>query len=151
MSSAASAGDLSFKVGTNLPKANDLAGNTKAAFVAYRDHTYGPLVYQFEFGGWVDRSGHPGRRSSMMLSATCGPEVQSGPFYARITFGLAVITHPDSALGGPLQFNTDAAAGIRDERWRWDVGVGYKHVSSGDLYQPNVGRDFPMMEIKFAL
>ena len=62
--------------------------------------------------------------------------------------GPALISIPDSYLGGPFQFMSDVHWGVQDMDLNY-IGVYYRHISSAGLETPNVGRDIVGLEIRF--
>lgn len=107
------------------------------------------LIYQWEVGGWADIAGG-GRRSSAFGAGGGGFHVNAGHVYAQSTFEVALVTNPDSYLGGPFQFSEDVGVGLQSNT-NCSIGVNYKHISSAGLEQPNVGRDFLTILIRFPL
>jgi hypothetical protein len=105
--------------------------------VGYRS-ALGPLVQQVEVGGFTDRAGN-GRSGSAYGAYQVGFEVH-GPILGRICTGPALISSPDSYLGGVFQFTEDFYAGEEDTHGH-SIGFLYKHISSAGLEQPNIGRD----------
>lgn len=104
----------------------------------------GPLIQQWEVGGWTDRAGD-GRGGSAYGAYQLGFEVH-GSMLARVATGPALITSPDSYLGGVFQFTEDFALGEEDSQGHYAV-FKYKHISSAGIEQPNIGRDFMGVEI----
>ncbi len=136
-----------FKYGLGVfNSAKDSAAETKFASLAYQDEFLGLFIYQFEGGFWYDTREDMGRRSSAFAGASIGVDVDVRPFFAQWLVGPSVISTKDSYLGGPLQFNNDVAFGLRDHRGN-SVGIGYKHLSSAGIFEPNKGRDFLMLRI----
>jgi hypothetical protein len=105
--------------------------------VGYRK-PLGPFIEQAEIGGWTDRAGN-GRGGSAYGAYQLGFEVH-GPILGRIATGPALITSPDSYLGGVFQFTEDFFAGEEDAQGH-SIGFIYKHISSAGIEQPNIGRD----------
>lgn len=147
LAASSASADTIVKYGANIPTQSENLGTTKAIFVAHQNRLIGPLVTQLEAGAWFDNSGGAGRRSSAMGSASFGVHVNSGYVYCQALVGPAVISTPDSALGGRFQFNNDFACGIRDPRTDATIGFNYKHLSSAGIYEVNQGRDFGLFRV----
>lgn len=139
--------DTVIKYGANASKENEPLGSTKTIFLAYQETIFGPFIKQYELGGWIDNSGHEGRKSSGLLGASAGINVNAQIFFAQALVGPSLISHTDTNLGGHFQFNNDIAFGFRDPDTKATVGFGYKHVSSAGLELPNRGRDFLMFRV----
>lgn len=139
--------DSIVKYGANAPKDQERIGSTKAIFAAHQATLFGPIIRQYELGGWIDNTSIEGRKSSALLSASLGVNVTAEIFYAQALVGPALISHPDSSLGGPFQFNNDFALGLRDPKTEATIGFNYKHISSAGLELPNRGRDFLMFRV----
>lgn len=144
------ASDTVIKYGANVATESENLGVTKAVFIAQQFHLVGPLISQLEGGGWFDNSGEPGRKSSALLGGSFGVHVDANYAYAQALVGPAYISQPDSALGGPFQFNNDVAFGLKDPKTGATVGINYKHVSSAGLETPNRGRDFWLFRVSFS-
>lgn len=99
------------------------------------------LDKKWEVGFWSDQSGYPGAKSSAFGSYSLGVEPTYGGLYVSFFQGIALITHPDTVLGGPIQFVEDIGLGIRDKKRGTSFGLQYKHVSSAGIFKPNRGRD----------
>ena len=117
---------------------------TKFANVGYRSYLGLGLSYQAEVGGWVDIAGE-GRKSSGYGAYQLGVETD-GPTFARVMAGPALISTPDSYLGGLLQFSEDFYIGLRGKNGN-TVGILYKHISSAGIEQPNEGRDLAGFQV----
>lgn len=139
--------DTVAKYGVNVSKDKENMGSVKSIFIADQQRIAGPIIRQYEIGGWVDNTGIEGRKSSLMLGPSIGVDVSNDTLFAQALVGPSMITNHDSALGGPLQFNNDIAFGVRDPQTKATVGLDYKHVSSGGLELPNRGRDFLMFRV----
>lgn len=150
ITSWAHASDTVIKYGANVPTETENLGTTKAIFIGQQFHLVGPLISQIEGGGWFDNSGEAGRRSSALFGGSLGINVDAHYAFAQALVGPALITRPDSALGGPLQFNNDVAIGLRDPSTGATVGLNYKHVSSAGIETPNRGRDFWLFRVSFS-
>jgi hypothetical protein len=144
---APSYADTIVKYGVNVSREDEKLGSTKAIFIADQAPILGPIIRQYEIGGWVDNTGKPGQRSSLLGGASAGIHVNAGYLYAQALVGPSLISAPDSALGGHFQFNNDIALGLRDPDTKATIGLSYKHVSSAGLERPNRGRDFIMFRV----
>lgn len=152
MTQASWGSDLVIKYGVNVYKPGEPLGSTKAIFVSRQSRLgQSPFVTQLEAGGWFDNSGMAGRKSSALFSASIGIDVNAGVFFGQALVGPALITHPDSQLGGPFQFNNDFALGIQDSKTGARLGLNYKHDSSAGLEQPNQGRDLYLFRVSFPI
>lgn len=117
---------------------------SKLINVGYRQELGFGLTHQYELGGWEDHAGD-GRKSSAYGAYQLG--IQTSHYLVmRVMAGPALISTPDSYLGGNLQFTEDFYAGFQGDNFA-TIGVKYKHFSSGGLYQPNVGRDYMGAEV----
>lgn len=112
---------------------------TKFVNVGHRESTNFGLSYQYEGGGWFDTA-HNGRKTSGYIAGQAGVEA-GDTVVARVMTGPAIISSPDSYLGGYFQFTEDFAIGIKGSNGN-TVYIMYKHFSSAGLEQPNTGRDF---------
>ena len=149
--SSSALADTVIKYGVNVPKPDESLGSTKAIFVS-KQYPLGSssFIYQLEVGGWFDNTGLAGHRGSALVSASVGLDVSADVFFAQALVGPALITHPDSVLGGPGQINNDFAFGLQDPRTRARLGFNYKHDSSAGLEQPNQGRDFYLFRASWS-
>lgn len=100
-----------------------------------------------EGGFWVDNTNRQGATGSAFFSGSIGVEPRAGSLYVNLFQGVAVISSPDTVLGGPLQFVEDFGIGIRDKETETAVGFFYKHVSSAGIFKPNLGRDFMGLQV----
>lgn len=119
----------------------------------------GLLGYQFELprsvfirpqaAYFLDVSGET--KSSMWGSVLVGVEARSA-MGADLHLGLgpSYLQNPDEILGGHFQFNLEGCIGLSDTNV--EVKGCWVHLSSGGIYQPNLGRDFIMaqVQIKFG-
>ena len=138
--------DTVVKYGVELPKHGEGYGATKALFLVYQDKWFGPFIYQYEGGTWFDNAGE-GRKSSGMINASFGVEVNAGYVFSQALAGPAIISSPDTVLGGPFQFDSDIAIGLKDPKNGNTIGINYTHISSGGLELPNKGRDFILFRV----
>lgn len=134
---------MSFMAGFGKSGEHSLS-ETKFLNVGHRETILSGLVYQYEVGVWADNAGN-GRKSSGYAATQFGLEANSS-LCARIMIGPAVITTPDTYLGGnfPL-FTEDFFFGVHDQNGN-NVGAKYKHISSAGVVMPNIGRDFMGLE-----
>lgn len=139
--------DTVIKYGVNVPREGEKLGSIKSIFLSNQAPIWGPVIRQYEIGGWVDNTGKPGQKSSLMVSPSVGVHVNAGVVYTQALVGPAFISSPDTALGGKFQFNNDFAIGLRDPETKATIGFNYKHVSSAGLEMPNRGRDFLMFRV----
>lgn len=130
---------LRYGAGT-FNSAEKQAFETKVASVGYRSRIIGPIFQQVEFGLWSDSAG-AGRRSSGFGNYSLGIQSTPGYMVFRSSWGVGMITTPDSMLGGHFQFNQDLTVGVRDDAGTI-FGFNYKHISSAGIYKVNRGRDF---------
>jgi hypothetical protein len=121
---------------------------TKLISVGNRSKLGLGLIQQYELGAWADRAGY-GRKSSAYTAYQVGVEAGES-FIGRFMAGPALISTPDSYLGGYFQFSEDLFFGIKGENGN-TIGVIYKHFSSAGLETPNVGRDFLGISISIPL
>jgi hypothetical protein len=119
----------------------------KFAKIGYQETLWNALKQRFNGGGWLDSRGD-GRTSSGFVGYQLGFEVQNDIFQASVWSGPGLISSPDVALGGPIQFNETIFFGIVNYR-NESIGLAYNHWSSASLYAINQGRDFLGLEIKF--
>jgi len=105
------------------------------------------LKQRFNAGTWLDSRGN-GRISSAFGGYQLGFEVTNEVLQCSIWSGPTLITSPDIALGGPLQFNETLFLGVVDKNEN-SIGIAYNHFSSAGIYQPNLGKDFMGLEVKF--
>lgn len=138
-------------VGFGLGAFNSAKGGpaeVKYGQVGFRESVlYGLADWQYKVGFWGDGSGDPTRKGSFIVSTGPGWNVVFDPIEIRVGTGLAVISTPDSYLGGRFpQFDSELYLGVRDSAGR-AVGFKYEHVSSAGLVSPNKGRDFLLLEI----
>lgn len=136
---------FSYGLGVGESAVNSMA-ETKVIEFSYREMVWSPLYFNYEGGMWLDDAGG-GRLSSGFFSIGPGYLVDLGCFEIRNAYGLAYITQPDVYLGGSFpQFHGELYAGIRDKDGN-GIGIKYNHFSSAGIYQPNVGRDFVLLEL----
>lgn len=148
---SAALADTVIKFGGNTCNQDECSWNSPAIFIAEQERVIGPLATQWELGGWMDRSGVPGRQSSLLGGASIGFHINSEYLFAQTFVGPALISNPDSNLGGYLQINNDISAGIRDPDIGCAIGVAYKRVSSLGMSSPNIGRDMIMVQLALPL
>lgn len=137
---------LSYGVGT-FASARDSGAETKVINGGYRLELINGFYWQFKSGYWKDMSGDPTRKDSLYFSTGPTMLIDLRPVEIRTGIGLSGITNPDSYLGGYFpQFNEELYVGGRDKNGN-GIGVKYEHISSAGIIQPNVGRDFLILEI----
>jgi len=139
--------DTIVKYGSNVQSESERLGSTKAIFLAYQEKVVGPIITQYEFGGWFDNTGIEGRKSSALLGISWGVHANAGYVFGQALVGPAAISDTDINLGGHFQFNNDIAFGLRDPDTGGTVGFAYKHISSAGIFKPNKGRDFLMFRV----
>lgn len=123
------------------------SNDTKVLNLGYREDIWEGIYWQYKGGFWIDTSGGPGRSGSIYLSSGPGLMIDLNPIEIRNGIGLAMITNPDSYLGGPFpQFNEELYIGVRDKKGN-GIGIQYEHISSAGIWQPNMGRDFLMIQL----
>lgn len=119
----------------------------KFAKIGLQEDLWYNLKQRFNVGGWIDSRGD-GRYGSAFTGYQLGFEVTNNVLQASIFSGPTIISTPDGALGGIVQFNESIFLGIVDSN-KNTIGVIYNHFSSAGLEMPNQGRDFMGLEIKF--
>lgn len=121
---------------------------TKMASLGIQETLWGALKDRATLGGFVDNGGN-GKSSSAFGAGQLGFEViaPSGTV-ASIFSGPALISSPDTLLGGYFEFMEDVRLGIVDRKDNY-VGVFYRHISDAGLTQVNIGRDIIGLEIRF--
>lgn len=125
--------------------AKDGYSQVKWLNMGYRQPLVLGLTEQVEFGGWLDR-GRYGLKSGGYGAYLIGVETNADVMM-RAMVGPAVITTPDSNLGGYFpQFTEEVFLGLSGSSGN-KVGIKYKHISSAGLVSPNMGRDFAGVEM----
>jgi Lipid A 3-O-deacylase (PagL) len=122
------------------------SSQSKMLTLGVQEDMWGALKDKFMAGGWIDNG--IGKSSSALVSGQMGFEVDRSGLVGGIFSGPSVVFTPDVLLGGWLQFVSDVHLGIEDTKSNY-FGVMYRHISSGGLETPNVGRDYVGVEIKF--
>ena len=121
--------------------------DTKILNIGYRQDLYGGFYWSYKGGFWADTSGDPTKSSSLFASTGPGFLIDLNPVEIRNGIGLSAISNPDSMLGGAFpQFQEDLSVTLRDIHGN-GIGVQYSHVSSAGIYNPNIGRDFVIIEL----
>lgn len=149
----AHAGDsrLHLKYGLGLATGGEVNSATRYVMAA----TYIPitenLFYQhIEVGGWVDRRRDIGRSNSFFGSYGIASRTKAGPFYGQAAVGLGFVGAPDTALGGSFpQFYQDFGVGIQGSNGM-SLGIHFKHISSGGIHTPNMGRDLLGVDLGYS-
>lgn len=115
---------------------------TRVIEVGYKHRLGFLLDYELGLGYYADRRSDLGRKSSVYSTASLGLDVKTGGVYIEAFGGLALISNPDSLLGGTFpQFTESLNIGLYDNR-DVKIGFGYRHISSAGIFSPNMGRDF---------
>jgi hypothetical protein len=136
---------LNYGLGVGPSALNSMI-ETKTVDLGYRYYLLNSIYWQNKFGYWVDNSGNPARHSSAYDSSGLGIVVTEGPVEVRSGIGVAIISTTDAYLGGMFpNFNENLGVGIRDNEGA-GFGLDYQHLSSGGIYEPNIGRDFVTLE-----
>jgi hypothetical protein len=125
----------------------DSLPQVKFAKVGVEEDLWYSLKQRFNVGEWLDSRGSDYSNSSF-AGYQLGFEVKNDVLECSLFSGPSLITSPDNALGGILQFNETLFLGVVDKNDE-TIGVAYNHFSSAGLYTPNLGRDFLGLEIKF--
>lgn len=126
--------------------ANSFVGQNKYAEVGYREFMWDGIYWQNRLGYWGEGGSDPTRKNSFWFSSGLGLEVDLQPLEVRGGMGPALITNPDSQLGGYLQFNETMGIGIRDKKGD-GMALEYNHLSCASLCNPNNGRDSVTFEM----
>jgi Lipid A 3-O-deacylase (PagL) len=122
--------------------------DTRVVNLGYREDIWQGIYWQNKLGFWSDGSGDPNRGSSLYASSGPGLLIDLDPIEIRNGIGLAIISSPDSYLGGIFpEFNENLYVGLRDKRGN-GIGVEYEHLSNAGIYSQNMGRDF--LEIQLS-
>lgn len=119
---------------------------TKTLTGGYQQDLFSALKTRLVAGAWIDNAGL-GKSSSGFAGGQLGYEVNNNGLVGGIFTGPAFITTPDILLGGRFQFVDDLHFGIQDRNQY--IGVFYRHLSSGGLELPNIGRDLLGVELRF--
>jgi hypothetical protein len=119
----------------------------KFAKFGLQEDLWGALKQRFNAGVWLDSRGD-GHSSSTFSGYQLGFEVSNEVLQASIFSGPNLISSPDVALGGMFQMNESIFLGIKDSDCN-SIGIVYNHFSSAGIEQPNLGKDFLGLEIKF--
>lgn len=107
------------------------------------------FIYQVETGVWADSRTEKGRGSSLYGGGSAGLHIGIGQLYTECLWGGVLISHTDGYLGGNFQFNQDLGIGVTNRGA--GIGLGYKHISSAGIYNPNIGRDFIYIKLIFPI
>lgn len=136
---SAKADDYSFKFGVGQNE-GEYTRAIKIFSLRAEGRVLGPIYDAREAGFWADTLGD-GRRNAAFgkyqLGIKPGPDVG---IYGKAFLGAQLQSSIDTRLGGYFQFSEDFGIGIRDEISF--IEIGYGHVSSAGIYEPNRGRDF---------
>lgn len=127
--------------------AKNARAEVKAINLGYRSEIYNGFYWQYKIGYWGEGSGDERRKSSFYISIGPGLTIDLKPIELRSGWGIGAISNPDNYLGGRFpQFNGELYAGLRDRKNN-GIGIKYEHISSASLIQPNIGRDFILLEL----
>lgn len=129
-----------------LHGADDFLGQSKYIDLGYRADMWNGIYWQTKIGGWGEGGPDLTRKGGGFTSTGIGLEVDLQPVELRGGGALALITTPDSQLGGYFQFNEDISVGLRDKHGN-GIALQYNHISCGTLCSPNLGRDFMILEL----
>lgn len=137
--------DYLIRFGPSINKEGSTDGSSKVFGVRREEALMDGISTAVELGGYVDNAGQ-GRRSSGLGKVQLGvtPGMKAG-LYGYGFLGPCLITAKDTLLGGYGQFCTDIGFGIRDKESM--MTVGYGHISSAGLAEPNTGRDFILFSV----
>lgn len=122
-------------------------GETRLLSLGYEETLIGPFVWQREVGLFLDEADFAGRKKSGFGNLSFGIETDPGYLLLRSLWGVGLITGPDSILGGPFQFNQDLLVGFKGNNG-CIIGLDYKHISSADIYSPNLGRNLLLVHVE---
>lgn len=139
---------IDFGLGALNTQGNPLS-QMKFFKISKENEIWYPINHRFSLGLWEDRRGN-GTSSSVFTAYQLGFEVHNNLLEMGIYGGPSLISAPDKELGGHLHFNTTAVIGIRD-KYGYFIGASYNHFSNAGLMEPNIGKDFISLEIKFPL
>jgi hypothetical protein len=87
-----------------------------------------------------------GRGSSSAMTAALFGARARGVVEASVAAGPSYLSRPDQVLGGHFQFTLETSIGVCGRHNCIDVA--WRHVSSGGLEQPNIGRDFIALQLR---
>lgn len=118
--------------------------NVKFGQIGHREYWALGFFNQYEGGGWVQVNNGDARKSSAYVSDQVGLEAENVAV-VRVAVGPAIISTPDSYLGGIFQFHETLFLGLKGTNGN-TIGFSYQHFSSAGLETPNVGRDFGGIE-----
>lgn len=100
-------------------------------------------------GGWTDKSQYEGANNAVYIQYLLGLETRKRDgLYVAYFIGPAGISHTDSLLGSHLQISQQLHIGIRDSR-RIGISAYVGHFSNAGLAQPNKGRNFAGVGVRF--
>lgn len=139
-------GFLGYGVGV-FHDADQYTGQNKYFEVGYRSDIWEGIMWQYKGGFWGEGSQDTTRKNGFWISSGPQFQVDLQPLEIRTGWGLAMISNPDSQLGGRFpQFNGELYLGLRDKRGN-AIGFQYEHISSAGLVTPNQGRDFVTLQL----
>jgi len=87
--------------------------------------------------------------SSGWITSVIGVKATSqvGP-QLHIGLGPSYLTTPDNIkLSGHFQFTLEGGIGMVDSTGKVSIGLSWHHISDAGIEQPNLGRDFIMVEL----
>jgi len=144
--SYAGEGFMAFGVGV-FSTAKRGYGSVKTFSLGHRIDLMEGIYWQNRLGAWGQGSNPDGMRSGGFGSSGPGLRVDLAPVELYAGYGVAVITTPDSYLGGRFpQFQGEIGVTLRD-RGGNGIGLEYQHISSAGLNMPNMGRDFLVFKL----
>lgn len=150
MSVSASA-DLVLGVGAGKGILN-VAGTPfeRLAVVGYQRSLGYDFFIRPEAGYFEDLSGGD-HKSSLWIDPMFGIRAKtiSGP-ELHLGVGPGWIKNPDALLGGHFQFALEGGGGAYSSDNKVFLGLVWRHLSSAGIEMPNQGRDFLMVEGRFA-
>jgi hypothetical protein len=142
----ADSGYFGFGLGA-FNSARSSLSEVKAIQFGHQQDIMDGIYWQQKIGYWGDGSGDDTRKNSAYVSTGIGLLVDLRPLEIRNGWGLAVISTPDSFLGGHFpQFNGELYIGLRDKKGN-GIGLQYEHLSSAGIVTPNRGRDFYFLQV----
>jgi len=137
---------LAYGVGV-FNDAKYFTGQNKYFEAGYRSFLYNGIYWQYKGGYWGEGSPDQTRKSGFFASSGPGLEIDLQPLEVRSGYGIAMISTPDSQLGGVFpQFQGELYIGLRDSKGD-GMGLEYNHISSAGIVTPNAGRDFVVLQL----
>jgi len=137
---------VSYGVGV-FHDADQWLGQMKIAEGGYRHFVFDGVYVQAKVGYWGEGSNDKERKNSAYAAVAPGMEVDLRPIELRGSYGVAIITTPDTQLGTRFpQFNGEIYIGLRDRRGD-GIGIEYQHFSCASFCSPNQGRDAAALQL----